>query len=154
MGSRCLRRSVHRGQDVASVGSSALSKITADQVKDFALFIGAKYDDALTIARIFTRAGGSFENINSVILAFVTFLNLPAGSSRDIGLSEMGLVYEDLMAKTFLEVFLTLTDKIGAIPDEMERNILATEIFGRHGQLIVGALNQSNGSFRTMAATF
>jgi hypothetical protein len=53
------------------------------------------------------------------------------------------------------DVFLSITDALGGVEDELTQNMTAAAVFGnRFGTQVVGALNQAGGSLRTMMDSF
>ena len=160
-------RSVARGATafagaVAAAGAAAFAaaKKISDygaKVFDLSTATGVSIEGAQALGYAFEQTGGSIESVGGAIRGLNTFMRTAAtgGAEYMAVLDQLGITYGELRAMSPEDAFLLLTDRIGGMTDEMERNIAATTVFGgRYAQQIVSAVEQADGSLRNLTDAF
>ena len=150
------------GMAIAAMGVIAfvaMNKIAnyGASIYDLASATGVSMEGVQALGYAFEQTGGSSSSMGGAIRGLNTFMRTAATGSKEYmdALSGIGLEYDTLRAMTPEAAFLTITDAIGGVDSAMERNIVATTIFGgRYAQQVTGALDQAGGSLRTLTEQF
>jgi hypothetical protein len=126
-------------------------------IYDVSTALNISVESAQALGYVADQTGSSLQGLSGSIRALNTFLDQAntAGTDQNRIMQEMGFTYEQLRALSPEELFLSITDKLGGITDELDQNVAASTIFGnRFGTQVVAALNQTDGSLRTLMDDF
>lgn len=118
---------------------------------------GATVEEIQSLGYVLAQTGGEAESAGELLGTINLFMRDAALGSKEYtdALSTIGLSYDDIARKAPMEVFTALTDGIGGLTDATERNLVASTIFGEnYSQVVVGALDQAEGSIQGMMDAF
>jgi hypothetical protein len=113
---------------------------------DISSATGVSLQGVQSLGYAFEQTGGSVESMSGAIRGLNTFMRSAAtgGAEYQKVLGDLGLEYDDLRTMSPEDAFITLTDAIGGLNTEMDRNLAATPVFGgRYAQQITGALDHN-----------
>ncbi len=133
---------------MASVGS---------EIYDTATRLNLSVETVQALGYVADQTGSDLQGLSGSIRALNSFMLQAdtATSDQAKALDELGLQLSDLEAMSPEQMFLAITDALGGVQSEMRQNVLAASIFGnRYGTQVVGALNQTDGSLRTLMEDF
>ncbi len=157
------------GQGAAYAGAAMAAAITAmyataaaiarsaSEIYDTSARLNLSVETVQALGYVAQQTGSDLQGLSGSIRALNSFLLQAdtATSDQAKALDELGLRYDDISAMNPEQMFLTITDALGGVSDEMRQNVLAASIFGnRYGTQVVGALNQTDGSLRTLMEDF
>jgi hypothetical protein len=129
----------------------------ASAIVDTSTAMNLSLDTTQALGYVADQTGSSLQGLAGSIRALNTFMTSAntLGSVQNQAMQTLGLTYTQLQAMSPEEMFLTISDRLGMVSDELEQNMLASAVFGnRFGTQVVGALNQTDGSLRTLMADF
>lgn len=127
------------------------------EIYDTASRLNLSVETIQALGYVADQTGSDLQGLAGSIRALNSFMLQAdrATSDQAKALTELGLRFEDISAMNPEQAFLALTDALGGVDDEMRQNVLAASIFGnRFGTQVVGALNQTDGSLRTLMESF
>ena len=136
--------------------AGAMAKAGAE-IYDTAQQLNISAESAQALGYVADQTGSSLGGLTGSIRALNTAFTAAesANSTQARALRSLGLDYAELRRMAPEQAFLAITDAIGGVSDEMEQNLVASQIFGnRYATQVVGALNQTDGSLRTLMDSF
>lgn len=127
------------------------------EIYDTATRLNLSVETVQSLGYVAQQTGSDLQGLSGSIRALNTFMLQAdtATSDQAKALDELGLQLSDLEAMSPEQMFLAITDALGGVQSEMRQNVLAASIFGnRYRTQVVGALNQTDGSLRTLMEDF
>jgi lambda family phage tail tape measure protein len=121
-----------------AVGAVSGSFTLADDLSDTAKASGFAIDKLIAFRAALAQSGGSADDAGKMITRFNNMLydSLEMGSKAQKTMLDLGISLDDLKNLSPEDLFQKTVEQLAKIPDEVTRNAIAFDLFGRSAGLI------------------